>query len=95
MSDSRKPHSLPPDSPAAPSGADGAAGQTAVHLFTLRLWCAELGNGRRQWRGRLHHVGRDDVAYFRGWAALLPLVLAMLRRAGVTISVEESWEGDV
>jgi hypothetical protein len=66
-----------------------APAREPAHLFTLRLWCAELGDGRRQWRGRLHHVGQDNVAYFRGWAALLPLLLAMLRRAGVTISVEE------
>jgi hypothetical protein len=81
---------LPLTSPAQP----GADGQEPAHLFTLRLWQAELGNGRREWRGRLHHVGHDNVSYFRGWAALLPLLLAMLRRAGVTISVEENLNHD-
>ena len=75
----------PQPEPSAP--ADGS--REATHLFTLRLWCAEVGNGRREWRGRLHHVGHENVTYFRGWAALLPLILAMLRRAGVTISVEQ------
>lgn len=84
MSDPHKPDSLTAKS--SPLAIDD---RTAVHLFTLRLWCAELGDGRREWRGRLHHVGRDNVAYFRGWAALLPLLLAMLRRAGVKISVED------
>ena len=66
----------------------GGDGREPAHLFTLRLWHADTGDGRREWRGRLHHVGHDDVTYFRGWAALLPVLLAMLRRAGVRINVE-------
>jgi hypothetical protein len=81
-----------PRQPYSPSPA--AAGSESPHLFTLRLWQAEVGDGRREWRGRLHHVGHENVSYFRGWAALLPLLLAMLRRAGVTISVEESLNPD-
>ena len=83
MSDSQE-RNMPPE-----SYAPADSSREATHLFTLRLWCAELGNGRRQWRGRLHHVGHENVTYFRGWAALLPVLLAMLRRAGVTISVEQ------
>jgi hypothetical protein len=75
-----------------PDSGAPAPGRAPVHLFTLRLWRAELGDGRREWRGRLHHVGHDEISYFRGWAALLPVVLAMLRRAGVTISVEQDHE---
>ncbi len=58
------------------------------HLFTLRVWHEELGEGRQEWRGKLHHVASNEVTHFRGWAALLPVLLAMLRRAGVTISVD-------
>lgn len=63
-------------------------------LFTLRVWSEEVGEGRQQWRGKLHHVATDEVAYFREWVALLPLVLAMLRRAGCTITVSEMVEGE-
>lgn len=77
--------------PQGPAGGQGpGAGRMPVHLFTLRVWHAEVEGGRREWRGRLHHVGHEHVSYFRGWAALLPVLLAMLRRAGVTISVDES-----
>ncbi len=61
-------------------------------MFTLRVWSEEIGAGRHEWRGKLHHVATDEVAYFREWAALLPLVLAMLRRAGCTITVSEAVE---
>jgi hypothetical protein len=77
------------DSPNFDAPQPPADSREPAHLFTLRLWHAELADGRREWRGRLHHVGHENVTYFRGWAALLPLVFAMLRRAGVTISVEE------
>lgn len=91
MSDLPQPH-LPSHASQHPADAplSGDAGRNPMHLFTLRLWHVELGNGHGEWRGRLHHVGHEDVAHFRGWAALLPLVFAMLRRAGVTISVEEN-----
>ena len=82
MSDPLQLNSQIPDLPAAGDSRE------AAHLFTLRLWHADTGDGRREWRGRLHHVGHDSVTYFRGWAALLPVLLAMLRRAGVTISVD-------
>ena len=36
------------------------------HLFTLRVWHEDLGDGRQEWRGKLHHVANDDVTYFRG-----------------------------
>ncbi len=62
------------------------------HLITLRIWREEGGGSHGQWRGKLHHVATDEVAYFRDWVSLLPLVLAMLRRAGVTLTVAEHWD---
>jgi len=38
----------------------------------------------------VHHVANGEVTYFRGWAALLPVILAMLRRAGVRINVDQA-----
>ncbi len=49
------------------------------HLFTLRLWGQINEDGRIQWRGQIHHINNDDIRYFQDWAALIPLLLAMLR----------------
>ena len=59
------------------------------HLFTLRLWSQEDEDGRIQWRGQIHHINNDDMRYFQDWAALIPLLLAMLRT-----SKSESEESD-
>ena len=49
------------------------------HLFTLRLWTEEVTADQREWRGRLYDTTTGDVRYFREWAALIPLLLAMVR----------------
>ena len=51
------------------------------HLFTLRLWREEDAEGQTIWRGRIHHTDTGHIRYFRGWPALIPLLLAMLRHA--------------
>lgn len=53
-------------------------------LFVLRIWAEPLDDGAREWRGRVHHVATDEVRYFRDWPALLPILFAMLRKAGIT-----------
>ncbi|MCB8984128.1 MAG: hypothetical protein H6659_09900 [Ardenticatenaceae bacterium] len=54
--------------------------QSTSHLFTLRVWPEEDEEGTVRWRGKLRHVTSGDVRHFRGWAALIPLLLDMLRR---------------
>lgn len=49
-------------------------------LFTVRVWQEENADGHTEWRGKLHHVPSGQVRHFRGWAALIPLMLDMLRR---------------
>lgn len=51
------------------------------HLFTLRLWTENGAEGQREWRGRLYATQTGQVRYFRHWASLIPLLLAMLREA--------------
>ena len=51
------------------------------HLFTLRLWRENGGEGQREWRGRLYATETGRVRYFHDWSSLLPLLLAMLREA--------------
>jgi hypothetical protein len=48
------------------------------HLFTLRVWHEDLGQGQTEWRGEVHDVVSGERRYFRTWPALLTLVQAML-----------------
>ncbi len=41
------------------------------HLFTLRLWQEQLGQGEVEWRGRIQNVASGDSAFFRDWPGLL------------------------
>jgi hypothetical protein len=51
------------------------------HLFTVRLWLEDLGEGRTEWRGQVRHVLSGEVRYFRDWPTLITLLLAMLHTA--------------
>ena len=53
--------------------------QKSSHLFTLRVWSEVEEDGVPRWRGKLCHVSSGNVRHFRGWAALLPLLLDALR----------------
>jgi hypothetical protein len=48
------------------------------HLFTVRVWQEEVRAGQTEWRGRVQLVSSGEVRYFREWAALAPLLLAIL-----------------
>lgn len=50
-------------------------------LFTIRVWLETDADNQRQWRGKLRHVPSGEIRYFRGWAALIPLILDMLNRS--------------
>jgi hypothetical protein len=52
--------------------------QYQSHLFTVRLWLEDLGDGRAEWRGQLQHVLSGETHYFRQWETLLALLRAML-----------------
>ena len=51
------------------------------HLFTVRLWLEDLGDGRTEWRGQVQHVLSGEVRYFRDWPTLITLLLEMLHAA--------------
>jgi hypothetical protein len=55
--------------------------QHASHLFTVRLWAEDLGNGQIEWRGKLQHVTSGEARYFRDWPVLIALLQAMLPNA--------------
>ena len=44
------------------------------HLFTVRIWREELGDGRIEWRGKVQHPLSGEAQYFREWAELIACV---------------------
>ena len=40
------------------------------HLFTLRLWLEDLGDGNADWRGKVLYVNNGEACYFRDWQTL-------------------------
>ena len=48
------------------------------HLFTLRLWLEDLGNGQTDWRGSIQHVSSGEARYFRDWPTVETFVEGLL-----------------
>jgi len=49
-----------------------------THLFTLRMWIENLGDGRLEWRGQVKHVLSGETRYFRRWPELRAFVQTCL-----------------
>jgi hypothetical protein len=47
------------------------------HLFLVRIWMEDLGEGESEWRGRVQDVMRGESAYFRNFQGLV-LVLEQI-----------------
>jgi hypothetical protein len=52
--------------------------QPRSHLFTVRVWEEQIGADQTEWRGKVQLLTSGEVRYFRGWAALVPLLITML-----------------
>ena len=52
------------------------------HLFMLRMWLEDLGNGQTDWRGKVQHVNSSEVRYFRDWSTLEAFVEELLYQSG-------------
>lgn len=37
------------------------------HMFTVRLWFEDLGDGRHEWRGEVREVSTGHQHFFRDW----------------------------
>ncbi len=44
-------------------------GPLSSHLFTVRLWLEDLGEGQTEW-GKVQHVSSREALYFRDWPTL-------------------------
>jgi hypothetical protein len=53
---------------------DRASPSLISHLFTVRIWREELGDGRIEWRGKVQHALSGEARYFREWAELIAFV---------------------
>jgi hypothetical protein len=47
--------------------------------FVVRLWCEDLGQGRKEWRGRVQNVSSGEVRCFRDWQTLVACIQDMLQ----------------
>ena len=44
------------------------------HLFTVRVWREELGDGNIEWRGKVQYALSGEARYFREWTELIAFV---------------------
>lgn len=48
------------------------------HLFTVRLWYENLGNGNSEWRGKVKYVLSQEERTFRGCEEIGELIRSLL-----------------
>ena len=51
------------------------------HLFIMRIWAEDLGDGKQEWRGKVQHSNSGNIQFFRDLPALPALVEALLAQA--------------
>ncbi len=49
-----------------------------THLFIVRVWLEDLGDGKAEWRGQLKYVISGEVRYFREWNNLITILQELL-----------------
>jgi len=57
---------------------DDTRRQPQSHLFTLRVWQTDSGEGQSEWRGKIQCVESGEIRYFRDWPALVRYLDEML-----------------
>lgn len=55
-------------------------GKPHSHLFTVRVWQEDLGQGHLEWRGKVQHVMSGEVFYFREWQDLIVRLKSLLEQ---------------
>jgi hypothetical protein len=56
------------------------------HLFTVRIWREELGDGRIEWRGKVQHALSGEARYFREWTELIAFMREQIEDTDQTVS---------
>jgi hypothetical protein len=51
------------------------------HLFVLRIWLADPGDGKTEWRGDILDSASREKRYFREWDVLLEFAQAQVLAA--------------
>ena len=54
----------------------------------MRVWQEELGNGQKEWRGKVQEVHSGEVRYFREWPTLVAALLKMLSEPDSEAKIE-------
>jgi hypothetical protein len=52
------------------------------HLFTVRVWREDMGEGQWEWRGKVQHVVSGEAFYFREWQELIARLKTWLQEEG-------------
>jgi len=52
------------------------------HLFTVRVWREDMGEGQWEWRGKVQHVLSGEAFYFREWQELTARLKTWLQEEG-------------
>ncbi len=55
---------------------------SSTHLFMVRVWLEDLGDGKTEWRGKVQHVLSKEVRYFRGWPMLITVLHELIHQLG-------------
>ena len=50
------------------------------HLFTVRVWQEDMGDGQWEWRGKVQHVLSGEAFYFREWQELIARLKTRLQK---------------
>ncbi len=68
------------------------AQHSRTHLFMVRVWLEDLGEGKTEWRGKIQHVLSGDVCYFRDWQIMEKFIKAHSRCRAVDTHTPEQEE---
>lgn len=58
-------------------------------MFTLRIWCEELGDGRFEIRGHVKRVPTGEMTYFREWSTLQSFLAGQVQMKEATHTLGE------
>jgi hypothetical protein len=62
-------------------------------LYSLHLWAAGTGEGRLEWRGKVHHLASGDARYFRDWSGLVTFLETTLAATSEAPASGPDWPG--